>query len=79
MSEGERTMLVPPRRAMPLTKETRVRVEGRSKIRAITRSASRCGQAPGVVFNRSARSRIAVTASGGWLRSVRSERPARAG
>ena len=69
-----------PSRAMPLANETRVRVEGRSKISATTRPASSGGQPEArSAFSRSARSRIAATASGGWCRSVSSERPATAG
>ena len=73
-------MLVPPSRAMPLANETRVRVEGRSKSSATTgRRAAAASPPARSAFSRSARSRIAATASGGWWRSVSSERPASEG
>ncbi len=80
MSSGESTRLVPPRRAIALTNDTRVRVDGRSKMRAMTRPSSSAGHPDARwALRRSAVSRIAATASGGWWRSVSSERPAKDG
>ena len=65
---------------MPLTNETRVRVEGRSKMRATTRSAS--SVRPAVRLRPSAgrpgRGSPRPT-PGEWWRSVSSDRPARSG